>query len=60
MIQIQPQSTTKKETNVVNSHSEVLFNQKEKESNADSCFDVAYSLYYSSEWNNSKKNEHII
>jgi len=49
MIQIQPQSTTKKETNVVNSHSEVLFNQKEKESNADSCFDVAYSLYYSSE-----------
>ena len=49
MIQTQPQSTKKGETNVVNSHSEVLFNQKEKESNADACFDAAYSLYYSSE-----------
>ena len=48
------------ERNVVNSHNEVLLNQKEKESNARSCFDMAYSLYYSSEWNNSKKNEHII
>ena len=60
MIQTQPQSTKKEEPNMVDSHSEVLLNQKEKESNADSCFDMAYSLYYSSEWNNSNKNEHII
>ena len=60
MIQTQPQSTKKGETNVVNSHSEVLLNQKEKESNVHSCFDMAYPLYYSSEWNNSNKNEHII
>ena len=49
MIQTQPQSTKKGETNVVNSHSEVLLNQKEKESNVHSCFDMADPLYYSSE-----------